>query len=345
MVTGRITDRFGPRMVMIVCGFVFGLGYMLTSQISAIWQFYIYYGVLVAVGISGSYVPLVATVARWFIKRRGMMVGVVASGVGIGTLIIPPLATQLILAIGWRSSYLIVGVASMVLVVIAATFLRRDPSQVGQLPYGAEQDTPGAVSAEDSGLTLQEAMRTRPLWLLFVSFLFGGFCLQTILVHIVPHAIELGISAIIASTILAAVGGFNTAGRVIMGTAADKIGSKPSFLISMILLSASFFWLLIARELWMFYPFTVVFGIAYGGFLALLSPIAAEIFGLRSAGILLGFLHFGMAIGEAIGPVATGKVFDLTGDYFMAFLIGGIITAVGIILVLMVKPAVAKGGG
>jgi MFS family permease len=112
----------------------------------------------------------------------------------------------------------------------------------------------------------------------------------------------------------------------------------------MIAVSASFFWLLFARELWTFYPFTIVFGIAYGGFLALLSPIAAEIFGLRSAGVLLGFLHFGMAIGEAIGPVVTGKVFDVAGNYYMAFLIGGIITAIGIILVLMVQPAVGKGG-
>ena len=344
MVTGKITDRFGPRIVLVVCGCLFGLGYMLTSQISAIWQFYLFYGVIVAVGINGSYVPLVATVTRWFVKRRGMMVGIVASGVGIGTLIIPPLATQFILAYGWRNSYLIMGASSLVLVVIAATFLRRDPAQVGQLPYGAKEDTVSGVNTEVSGLTLRQAMRTRPLWLLWVSFLFGGFCLQTILVHIIPHAIELGISTVIASTILAAIGGFNTAGRIIMGTAADRIGSKPAFLISMIAVSASFFWLLFARELWTFYPFTIVFGIAYGGFLALLSPIAAEIFGLRSAGVLLGFLHFGMAIGEAIGPVVTGKVFDVAGNYYMAFLIGGIITAIGIILVLMVQPAVGKGG-
>ena len=162
--------------------------------------------------------------------------------------------------------------------------------------------------------------------------------------HIVPHAIEMGISAATAATILAAIGGFNTAGRVIMGGAADKIGSKLALVISAIVISASFFWLLVAKELWMFYPFTIMFGISYGGFLALLSPIAADIFGLKSAGVLLGVLHFSMGIGEAIGPVVTGGVFDVTGSYYVAFLIGGIITAIGFILTLLVRPAVSQGG-
>jgi MFS family permease len=345
MVTGKITDRFGPRIVVIVCGLFFGLGYSLMSQINAIWQFYLFYGVLVSIGISGSYVPLVSTAARWFVRRRGMMIGVVASGVGIGTVIIPTLATQLILNYGWRRSYIIVGMITLVLVIVAAQFLRRDPSQVGQLPYGAAEAKVANLSLETSGLSFEQAIRTRQLWLLWVTFLFAGFCIQSILVHIIPHTIELGISAPVAATVLAAIGGFNTAGRVIMGTAADRIGSKPALVISTSVISASFFWLLVAKELWMFYPFAVIFGISYGGFLALLSPVAAEIFGLRSAGILLGFLHFGMAIGEAAGPVLSGRVFDVTGSYHLAFLVSGIIAAIGVILTLMVTPAVSEGGG
>ena len=344
IVTGRITDRFGPKMVLIVCGVIFGLGYILMSLISAMWQFYLVYAVMIAVGISGSFVPLVSTVARWFVKRRGLMIGIVSSGVGVGIVIIPPVATQLISVYGWRNSYIMVGIAALVLVIPAAFLLKRDPGEVGQLAYGAGEVEVNNISSGASGLTLRQAVRTRQLWLLWVTFLFAGFGIQTILVHIVPHVTGLGISAATAAIVLATVGGFNTAGRVLMGGAADRIGSKPTLLISTIVISASFFWLLVARELWMFYPFAVVFGISYGGFLALLSPVAVEIFGLKAAGVLLGFLHLGLAIGETVGPVVAGGIYDVTGGYSPAFLIGGIIAAIGVILTLMVRPAFGRGG-
>jgi MFS family permease len=264
IVTGRITDRFGPKMVLVVCGFIFGLGYLLMSQISAMWQFYLVYGVMIAVGISGSFVPLVSTVARWFVKRRGLMIGIVSSGVGVGTMIIPPVATQLISVYGWRDSYIMVGITSLVIVIAAALFLKRDPGEVGQLADGVDAVKTENVSLEASGLSFQQALRTRQLWLLWVTFLFAGFCIQSILVHIIPHVTELEISAATAAIILAAIGLFNTAGRVIMGSAADRIGSKPTLLISTVMISAAFLWLLVARELWMFYPFAVVFGISYG---------------------------------------------------------------------------------
>ena len=94
----------------------------------------------------------------------------------------------------------------------------------------------------------------------------------------------------------------------------------------------------------MFYPFAVIFGISYGGFLVLLSPVAVEIFGLKAAGVLLGFLHFGLSIGETAGPVVTGGIYDVTGGYYPAFLIGGILAAIGVILTLMVRPAFGRGG-
>jgi len=344
IITGRITDMFGPRVIVIVCGFFFGLGCLLMSQISAIWQFYLFYGVMVAVGISGSFVPLTSTVARWFVKRRGMMIGIVLSGVGVGTMIIPPLATHLISTYDWRISYIILGSIALVLVISAAQFLKRDPGRVGQLPYGADEVKTENLNLEAVGLSLKQAVRTRQFWLLWITFLFAGFCIQAVVVHIVPHVTEMGVSAAAAATILAAIGGFNTAGRIIMGSAADKIGSKPTLIVSAILMSVALSWLVGAREMWMFYSFALIFGISFGGFLALLSPVVVEMFGLREQGVLLGAVHFGMAIGEAIGPVAAGGLFDVTGSYNSAFLIGASIIAIGFILILLVKPAISQGG-
>ena len=137
--TGRLTDRFGPRVVMSGCGFFLGLGYLLMSQVSAIWQLYLFYGVMVGIGVSGSFVPLVSTVARWFAERRGMMTGIAVSGIGIGTMIMPLVANWLISSYGWRTSYIVVGITVLVLIILVAQFLRRDPGQMGQLPYGADE--------------------------------------------------------------------------------------------------------------------------------------------------------------------------------------------------------------
>ncbi|MDP2931616.1 MAG: MFS transporter [Chloroflexota bacterium] len=344
IVTGRLTDILGPRKIVTICGVLFAAGFLLMSRVSAIWQFYLFYGVLVGMGIAGSYVPLVSTTARWFVKRRGLMIGIVASGVGIGTVIIPPLAAQLILRYGWRESYLIVGAVALVLILAAAQFLRRDPAQVGQLPYGVDEVEAENLNLSVSGLTVRQALGTRQFWLIWVAVLTAGFCIQSVLVHVVPDATGNGIPVVAAATILTAIGVFNTASRVIMGSAADRIGAKRTVVIAAVLMSVGLFYLAGIKQLWMFYLFTALFGFAYGGFLALLSPVAAEIFGLRAQGALLGLIHFGLSMGETVGPVVTGGIFDMTGSYRSAFLIGGGIMAVGIVLLLLVRPAIGLGG-
>ena len=123
MVTGRLSDRFGPRVVLTVCGVLFGLGYLLMSQISALWQLYLFYGVLVAMGISGGFVPLVSMAVRWFVRRRALMTGIIASGIGAGTMIGPPLAGWLISNYGWRNSYFMIGITTLVLLVLVKWLL------------------------------------------------------------------------------------------------------------------------------------------------------------------------------------------------------------------------------
>ena len=161
IVAGRLNDRFGPRLVMTACGFFVGLGYLLMSQISTIWQLYLFYGVIIAMGTSGGYVPLVSTVARWFVKRRGLVTGIVISGIGLGTMVVPPIAAQLISSYGWRTSYIIVGIAALVLIILAAQFLKRDPSQVGQLPYGGVKQESLDLGAKEFSL-IRVTTRSNP---------------------------------------------------------------------------------------------------------------------------------------------------------------------------------------
>ena len=135
ILVGGLTDRFGPRIVLTFCGLFLGLGYLLMSQASVLWQLYLFYGII-GIGMAGAWVPLVSTTARWFVKRRGMMTGFVVAGQGIGTLIAPPVANQLISVYGWRTSYIILGVTVFIVIVLAAQYMRRDPEQKGLVPYG-----------------------------------------------------------------------------------------------------------------------------------------------------------------------------------------------------------------
>jgi MFS family permease len=321
VVTGRLTDRFGPRLVVTVCGCFFGLGCLLISQISTLWQLYLYYGILVGVGMSGSFVPLASTVARWFVKRRGMMTGIAISGLGAGVIIMAPVG----------------GITVLVLIVLAAQLLRRDPAQVGQTPYG-EDGLPDEVQVRKAGFTLQQAMRRRQFWLINAAWFCFGLSLGAVMVHIVPHAIGLGISPASAALILAVIGGLSIGGRVVLGGLGDRIGNKLTIIISFILMTAALLWLLAADELWMLFLFAVIWGSGYGGMSALSSSLLAEQFGLSSHGILLGCLMVCAEGGSAIGPVVAGYIYDITGSYWLAFLLFAVIGGVGLILISRVKP-------
>lgn len=288
--------------------------------------------------MSGSYVSLLSTVARWFVKRRGTMIGIVTAGVGIGTLIMTPLANQLILVYGWRTSYIFVGVIALVFIVVAAQFLRRAPGGTGQVPDYADKENGDSTDLQPRQISLRVAIRTRQLWLLCSILFCWGFGLFAVLVHIVPHAIELGISATSAANILAVIGGATVAAKIILGSAVDRIGTKRTFIIGLALMSAALLWLLVARELWMLYLFAALFAFGYACGPVLMPTIVAEIFGLSSHGALLGIVNFAATISCATGPVLAGWLFDITGDYTLAFLVTAALAVAGLILAILVMP-------
>ncbi len=342
--TGKLTDRFGPRLVITGCGLSLGLGYLLMSQVSALWQLYLLYGVLIGIGMSGAFIPLVSTIARWFVRRRGMMTGIAMAGGGMGIMIIPPIVRWLISSYEWRTTYIIVGVMVSASIILLAQWLRRDPTQMGQLPYRQNEAKEGRLNLAAKGFSLRQAIHTRQFWLLCLIFAAMLFSISSVVVHIAIHATGLGISAASAANIFIFIGGGSIIGRIAMGSAGDKIGNKSALIIGFMLISAALFWLLVAKEVWMLYLFGAVFGFANHGVMVLMSPMVAELFGLASHGIIFGVIHTGGAVGEGSGPVVVGRIFDIVGSYRLGFLISAAIGGIGILATLLLRPISNKGG-
>jgi len=341
ILAGRLSDRFGPRIVISICGVCLGLGYLLMSQIHAIWQLYLFYGLLAGMGM-GSWVPILSTVARWFIRMRGLMTGIVVAGVGVGLIAMPPLANHLISTQGWRNSYIILGFMALGIVLIASQFLKRDPAQVGQSPDGSEQLSVENLRLSTEGHSFHDAFRTGQFWMLLVIYFSFLFCIQTIMVHVVPHATDIGIQALIAATILSAIGGVSIAGKVGVGGVCDRLGSRRSLIIVFVLMAISMLWLKLALAPWAFYLFAAIFGVAYGGSVSLQSPSVADLFGLKEHGAILGVVVFGGTIGGAVGPLITGLIFDNTGSYQPGFLICAGLSVLGLVLALLLKPVQSR---
>jgi len=254
---GRLTDKFGPRILVMTLGSFLGLGCLLMSQVSSIWQPYLFWGVIASIGTSTALVPITTTIARWFAKRRGLMMGIVtAGGAGIGGMIMSPVAGWCILAYDWRFSYIIVGIIALVFIILSGQFLKRDPNQVGQSPYGVSEVQEPELKKQSSslqgeGFLLQEAIRTRQFWMLEGIFFSYGFCRGTILVHIVAHATDLGFSLTTGAYILAIITAVSAVSGIGMGRLADSIGNKPALTISFIITAIILFWATVAKELWM----------------------------------------------------------------------------------------------
>jgi len=338
---GILNDRLGPRIVMTLCGLFLGMGLLLMSRITSIWHLYIFYGLMIGIGIS-SFVPAASTVARWFVQRRTFMTGIVLAGTGMGAIVGPPVAANLIAAYNWRTAYLILGFVVLIVIIACAQFLRRDPSQKGQVPYGQHVGNNQELKHSNYDFTLKEAVTSGQFWMIFSQFFCFGFCLFVIMVHIVPHATDLGISTIGAAGILVLIGIVSVISKIVMGRVGDMIGNKKVFVISFIIMLLSLLWLLFTEELWGFYLFAVIFGIAYGSHISQQSPFAASVFGLSAHGSIYGVLGLGATTGEALGPVVAGYIFDVTGAYKLALIITMVVSIAGLVLTTMTKTTLSK---
>jgi len=339
---GWLADVWGPRRVMLLATVTLGLGTVLSAFIGHLWQMYLFAGLLMAGGAGGLGLATAATVAaRWFVARRGLILGILGGAMSAGQMLIVPLAMLLIRYYGWRSSFLWLGVGIlMVALPVILWLVRDDPADKGLKPYGA-----GTVSDAAFGSTLDtrrvsvgEAMQVPAFWLLAATFFVCGYTSNgLVLTHLVPHATEHGFSEMHAAQALGLMGAMNIVGTVASGWICDRFGRKVPLAIYYGLRGLSLIFLLYVWNVPSLHIFAAIFGLNYISTIPPTTTLTANIFGRLSVGALSGWIYFSHQVGSALGAWAGGAIFDATGSYAWAFLSAAVLALIASGLSLLIK--------
>lgn len=299
-VTGAIADRVGPRRVLAFGAVVIGAGLILTAYTPSIWLGYLSYGLGVGIGTACCYVPMVAAVGGWFTRGRSFAIGVAVTGIGFGTLLVAPLAAALIKGAGWRQTYLLFGVASLVVLLACAALAERPPG-------GAQ-----------ANLRVGPAVRTREFAGMYASGLLVSFSLFVAFVHLAPFAAQRGADPVAAAALIGVIGAASAVGRLALGGVAERIGAVRAFQSATVLLAISFGIWLCFQSYAGLAVFAIALGVGYGGWVALSPSVLAELFGPERLGGTAGALFTSAGVGALLGPPLAGLLVDRTGSYTVA---------------------------
>lgn len=317
-IVGRLIDRYGSRLIVAICAILGGAGYVMLSTINSLWQYYLWYGLVIGLAMSCSYVVPAVIINHWFVKKRGLALGLVFSAFGVAQMAVPPLATQLLGIYGWKISYILIGSGVFIITFISAFFLKSAPRDMGLEPDG---DTKSSEKDKLTvwGFTFKEAIKTSGYWLLIAVWLIFAIPTYIIGVHLIPYATDVKIDPMKAATIFTVMGSFNIAGRIVLGHLCDKWGNKPVVYLSF---ASVFFGMLImmgAKDLWAFYLAGALYGTFYSAVDIAIIKVTGDFFGNKAIGAIMGTTGLAWRMGAAGGTIAAGFIFDITRSYSNAF--------------------------
>jgi MFS family permease len=334
---GALSDRLGTRRVVGLGATILGAAMLLSSQVRSAWQLYAAFGVMGAAGSSAFYVPLSATVTRWFTRRRGLALGFLSGGMGLGIFVVPPLARALITAVGWRTTFALFGGLAWAVAAGAARFLADRPEDRGLVAQG---ETP-ASRAVGVDLTPGDALRHPAFWTLAVVHFCCCAAHSGPIFHMVAHAMDFGVDKMAAATMLGLSGLTSISGRIGSGLLADRFGAKPALVGMLVLQALTVSGYLAAAGTGPLFAVALVFGVAYGGAMPLYALVAREYFGARAIGTAFGGIFFVSAIGMGLGAYAGGWLYDLLGSYWSLHLGSTLVGAAAIAVAILLRPPAA----
>ena len=342
--SGWAVDRIGPRITTIAGGLCLGLGFLFSGMVHNLWQIYLSYGLLAGAGMSSVYGPVMTTASRWFRRRQGLALGLVSSGIGLGTFIGPPIFGHLIPTYGWRVSYIAAGICIGSIMILVGFLLRKDPVQAAERPEERKESAAERRPPRGPGVdawSAREVIRTKPFWLYAAVYLMVGFGLQMMLAHLVPYMQETyRLSPSAAAAVFSVIGVASASGRLIMGGVSDYLGARKSLALSVVVEGVAVGLIVLSTRQWMLYPFGILLGFGYGGHAPQFPAIIRELFGMKRMGRNIGLQQTFYGSGALLGPLLAGWMFDRTGSYVLPFAIAsGVLMLAGWLSLTLERPA------
>jgi len=342
-IAGRFYDRYGPKWVIVISTIFLSAGFTLISLVDSLWQFFVYYGILAAIGLGGTSVSLIAALmSKWFVKWRGLAISLALSGNSLGQFALVPLFTIVTLWYGWRSAYFSIALIMFVVnIILALLVIKGDPDGLGLRPFGGgekanggEAQTPSSENLRD--LNLREAMRTRSFWLFLIVMFVCGSGDFLVSIHLIPFVTDYGISPITAGNMLAWFGLMSLAGIMVAGPASDLIGNKIPIALTFLLRVLLFLLILKYQNLTSFYIFAFGFGFTYLITAPLTPTLIGRLYGISHIGLISGFITTVHHLGGGFWAYMGGVIFDQTGGYRLAFILSAMMAAVAVFCSILI---------
>ena len=343
---GRLVDRHGAKIFLVLGSLITGLGFLCLYFVQDIWSYYAAYAI-VGLGNTGiATIPTTKLVSNWFTRRRGLAIGIAATGVGAAGFVLSPiLGTYLIPLFGWRFAYLMLGLITWVLIIPPALLIvKQRPSDMGLLPDGAERTEEIAnspiPSQTGSDWTRKAALKTLPFWLIVIGFMTSTYSHTSVAQHQFNFLTDIGFPVVMASYALGFLGLGSAAGKFAFGWICDRVPPNYVATIAFSLLAIGVIILMNIKStspLVMIWLYVVPFGIGMGGWLPTHSLIISRTFGLTSYGAIFGMLSMGLNFGVAFGPTVAGYMYDAMQTYSGVFILLLVLLAIAITSMLSVR--------
>lgn len=355
-VTGALIDRLGPRKLFPMGSALLIAGLVAASQTTAVWHLYLFFGVLVAIGINTlSYAPHMSLIPKWFIRKRGLATGLVLAGTGMGTLVIVPMTELMIDGMGWRFAFLFLGGLILLTVLpMNALFQRRSPEEVGQKPDGIMSQSNMSLSPKkgksgsinpasnpEGQWTLKAALYTRAFWYIALVVFCTGFFINMLLVHQAIHIVDVGYSKMMAASLVGTVGIIGSVGGIFCGYLSDRVGREISFTLAGAVAFAGVLLFLSMRDAaspWMLYTYVIFYGMGYASMITMSASATGDLFPGNSLGRILALQSIGFGVGGALGPYLGGYCYDRWGSYSAPFLLVLGIICIAVIAIWRAAP-------
>jgi MFS family permease len=326
-VWGAASDRLGARYVTIGGGLLLGLSLVLSSQATALWHLHLTFGFGVGFAAGAFLTPLSATATKWFTSNRGLALGVISAGGGAGILLLSPLTRWVTSLYDWRVAMIVLGDLAWLVVIPVALLVKNAPADMGAVALG------GAATRQREFST-HEVLRAPQFWAIALTHFACCAAHAGPIFHMVTHAIDQGVAAMVAATVLGVSGLSSIAGRIACGMIADRFGAKPTLLAGLALQAVMVFSYLFTRDAASFYAAAVGFGISYGGVMPLYALVTREYFGEKVMGSAYGAVFLISTVGMGLGSWAGGYIHDAFGTYAWLFIGSAAIGLMAMVLAL-----------